>query len=189
MADTDAERLADLLARQADLQREAARVVADLDLMALLGRLGRVEVIGSAASGLMVWRDLDISVHTSASRAEVADVVRDLVAHPEVADLHFTGPHTPSGLPKDQRYYAVLHHRGWKVDLSLWTSTGPSGGFSDAAALRDRLDDETRAAILVIKDHWCRLDEYPDVVSGVDVYDAVLDHGVRTVEEFRARLG
>ena len=179
----------DLSARQDQLQAEAARVVADLDLLVLLGRLGRVRVIGSAASGLMVWRDLDISVYTSASRGEVADVVRDLVAHPEVDDLHFVGPHTPSGLPKDQRYYAVVHHRDWKIDLSLWTSTGPSGGFSDADALRERLDDETRLAILTIKDHWCRLDEYPDVVSGVDVYDAVLNHGVRTVEEFRAHLG
>jgi hypothetical protein len=179
----------DLLGRQEQLQREAEGVVADLDLVALLGRIGRVRVIGSAASGLMVWRDLDISVHTSATRDEVADVVRELVAHPEVADLHFFGPHTPSGQAKDQRYYAVLHYRDWKVDLSLWTGAGPSGGFSDAAALRGRLDDETRLAILTIKDHWCRLDEYPDVVSGVDVYDAVLNHGVRTVEEFRARLG
>ncbi|MCS7475979.1 hypothetical protein ACFFQW_08270 [Umezawaea endophytica] len=179
----------DLLVRQEQLQREAERVVGDLDLMALLGRIGRVQVIGSAASGLMVWRDLDISVYTSAGRGEVADVVRELVAHPEVVDLHFVGPHTPSGLAKDWRYYAVVHYRDWKIDLSLWTSTGPSGGFSDAVALRDRLDDETRLAILTIKDHWCRLDEYPDVVSGVDVYDAVLNHGVRTVDEFRARLG
>jgi hypothetical protein len=41
----------------------------------------------------------------------------------------------------------------------------------------------------VIKDHWYRLDSYPDIVSGVDVYDAVLNHGVRTVAEFRAHSG
>lgn len=179
----------ELLARQDRLQAEARDVVAELDLLSLLGGLGRVEVIGSAASGLMVWRDLDISVYTSAPREEVADVVRVLVAHPEVRDLHFLGPHMPSGEAKDQRYYAVVLFRDWKIDLSLWTSTGPSGGFSDAAELRGRLDDETRLAILRIKDHWCGLDSYPDVVSGVDVYDAVLNHGVRTVDEFQARLG
>ena len=51
-----------LLARQERLQAEARAVIAELDLLSLLGRLGRVEVIGSAASGLMVWRDLDVMV-------------------------------------------------------------------------------------------------------------------------------
>src|SRR4051794_440606 len=49
----------ELLRRQDALQAEARRVVADLDLVPLLSRAGRVEQVGSSVSGLMVWRDLD----------------------------------------------------------------------------------------------------------------------------------
>ncbi|HEY0807063.1 MAG TPA: hypothetical protein VGD84_18480 [Pseudonocardiaceae bacterium] len=182
----------DLLARQERLQQEAHEVMTELDLPAMLGRVGRVEVIGSAASGLMVWRDLDISVYTDAGAADrVAAAMRALVANPAVLDLHYaneTGSRSPSGGAHDQRYYAVVRYlsRGgehWKIDLSLWTDTGPRGEFS-AERLRDRLTDETRIAILRIKDDWHRHQDYPDKIGGIAVYDAVLNHGVRTAQEF-----
>jgi hypothetical protein len=47
---------------------------------------------------------------------------------------------------------------------------------------------ETRGAILWIKDVWHRRACYPDEVGGVDVYDAVLNHGVRVPAEFAAYL-
>jgi hypothetical protein len=39
-----------------------AEVIADLDLLALLGRIGYVEQLGSLVPGLMVWRDIDFAV-------------------------------------------------------------------------------------------------------------------------------
>ena len=76
----------------------------------------------------------------------------------------------------------------WKIDLSLWLSDAPRPHLAQLADLRRRLTDETRLAILWIKDVWHHLPSYPDEVSGVDVYDAVLAHGVRTPEEFAAYL-
>jgi hypothetical protein len=35
---------------------------------------------------------------------------------------------------------------------------------------------------------WHRRPEYPDAVGGLEVYTAVLEHGVRTPEEFAAWL-
>lgn len=184
----------ELLKRQQDLQDEAQRVMAELDLATVLSRAGRVEMIGSFASGLMVWRDLDISIYVETS-AGVADALRELIANPSVLDVHYaneTGDRSPSGV-HDQRFYAVVQYLAadgelWKIDLSFWTDTGPRGGFSDAAALRARLTDETRLTILRIKDEWQRLDSYPSEVGGIDVYDAVLNHGNRTPDEFNSYL-
>jgi hypothetical protein len=50
------------------------------------------------------------------------------------------------------------------------------------------LGDEQRLRILRIKDVWHRRPEYPDLVGGFDIYTAVLEHGVRTPEEFGAWL-
>jgi hypothetical protein len=50
--------------------------------------------------------------------------------------------------------------------------------------MRRQLTPETRLAILWIKDVWHQAPFYPDQVSGIDIYDAVLEHGVRTPEQF-----
>ena len=52
-----------------------------------------------------------------------------------------------------------------------------------AEELRRQLTPETRLAILWIKDVWHQLHSDPDQVSGMDIYDAVLEHGVRTPEQ------
>ncbi|MEJ3747737.1 hypothetical protein WEI85_31150 [Actinomycetes bacterium KLBMP 9797] len=186
-----------LLERQERLQREAEGVLSELDLPALLSRAGRVELIGSVASGLMIWRDLDISIFVAPDRhRRVAEILGTLLADPRVLDVHYaneTGARSPSGGTHDQRYYAVLRYlppggETWKIDLSFWIDSGPRGEFLDGAALRARLTSETRLAILRIKDEWHRLDSYPDQIGGIDVYDAVLNHGVRTPGEFDAYL-
>ena len=50
--------------------------------------------------------------------------------------------------------------------------------------LRDSLTPEERSAILHIKDVWHRRPEYPDAVSGLEIYTSVLKHGVRSPEQF-----
>ena len=54
--------------------------------------------------------------------------------------------------------------------------------------MRETLTDEQRMAILRIKDVWHRRPEYPDEVSGFEIYTAVLDHDIRTPADFGAWL-
>jgi hypothetical protein len=77
----------------------------------------------------------------------------------------------------------------WKIDVSLWRLGDAARELSfDAGMLGRLLTDETRRAILWIKDVWHRRPSYPDVVGGVEIYDAVLDHGVRDPAGFAAYL-
>lgn len=189
---------AELLQRQDRLQREVTRMEAELDLGRLLGRVGRVERIGSAASGLMVWRDLDLSIYCTGPDPgrDVAAALGELLAHPGIRAADYRdelGPRSPSGGEHDQRHYATLRYvagdgEWWKIDLSFWTDAGPRGEFIDGAALQRRLTAETQLAILWIKDVLHRLDGYLREFAGIDVYDAVLNHGVRTPAEFEAYL-
>jgi hypothetical protein len=50
--------------------------------------------------------------------------------------------------------------------------------------LRDTITDQQRLAVLRIKDIWHRLPNYPDQVSGWQIYTAVLRDGVGTPEQF-----
>jgi hypothetical protein len=185
--------VARLLERQDALQSEANRLIDQLDLPGMLSRAGRFEQLGSSVSGLMVWRDLDLGASCELLNPEQAwETMLPLAAHPRTTRLDYrneTGRLTPPELQGYGRYYFVALHetnRGdeWKIDVSLWSPEAPPGPLAHAEDLRMRLTPETRIAILWIKDVWHRMPSYPDQVSGMDVYDAVLEHGVRTPEQF-----
>ena len=193
----DPTRAAELLARQTALQAEAAQVIAALNLPTLLAPAGRVEQIGSSVSGLMVWRDLDFNiVAPGLTRAALADTIRPFLLDPQIIDLHVQdelGPRSISGTPHDDRYYVVLHYltadgHNWKIDLSFWLADTPRGQLAHLAYLRERLTPDLRLTILHLKDLWHRRPSYPYTVGGYEIYDAVLEHGVRTPADLTAYL-
>lgn len=183
------ERASELLARQEALQAEAARVLADMDLFAVLARAGEVSQVGSSATGLMVWRDVDIEVLCDDWTADLAfQTIRPLASHPRVKRLSFVseaGRFKPPGL-RDGYYWGVRYHTDagdeWKIDVWFWPREAPAGDVAHADEMRKRLTPETRLAILWIKD---ALHEQP-MYRSVDLYDAVLNQGIRTPSQFAA---
>jgi hypothetical protein len=116
--------------------------------------------------------------------------------HPKIGAIRYRYDHAaqnPANDPNDDRYYYALFYQSdgsheWKIDISIWISDPPHVERLPPSSLIARLNDETRLAILWIKDQWFARPEYRMTVSSVDIYDAVLDHGVRTPEEFAAYL-
>jgi hypothetical protein len=182
----------DLLRRQDELQAEAAGLRADLELDTHLAQHGQVNGVGSAALGLMVWRDLDLTVVCQAlDPGRVAGTGAVLARHRQMREVRFrndtgvwnTDPRYPDGLYLGLDCESRLGQR-WKVDI--WFVDEP-GRQPDLAHVRDlpaRLTPQMRAAILLTKDAWVGRPEYGTGVSGWDIYSAVLDDGVRTPAEF-----
>jgi hypothetical protein len=165
-----------LLVRQADLQRDAATVVRELGLIEMLGHAGRVLQLGSAVTGLMVWRDVDFGVDAPGLMADAAwETMRPVL--PRCSSLRYANDH------EEQRHYFVMRIEGWKVDVSLWFAGAPPAVEAFQAELPARLTQESRLAILRLKDFWHRLPHYPEIVSAWEIYDAVLNHEVRTLDE------
>ena len=81
-------------------------------------------------------------------------------------------------------HYEPASGTDWKIDISIWTSDAPRPHLAQLAELERRLTRETRLAILWIKDVWHRLPVYPYEVGGMEVYDAVLEHGARSPDDF-----
>lgn len=170
-----------LLDSQARLQREARDVVERLRLVDVLGRAGRVVPLGSAVTGLMVWRDLDFGIDGSGVTAEEAwDTVRPLLGR--CTALRYLDDHD------EGRHYFVMRVDGWKIDISLWSDGIPPGVEAFQADLAARLTDPVRIVILHLKEAWHGLPPYPETVSAWEIYDAVLHHHVRTLEELDAYL-
>jgi len=145
--------------------------------------------LGSAVTGLMVWRDVDYGVDARGiSGRDAWATMRPLVERERCAAVRYeneTGKRNRWS-PEDERHYFVARIESaaghdWKVDVSLWVAAIPPAVEPFQERLRAELDDELRLVILRLKDAWKDEDAYPEVVSAFEIYDAVLDHGVRTL--------
>ncbi|NUT98192.1 MAG: hypothetical protein HOY78_39890 [Saccharothrix sp.] len=171
----------DLLHRQDELQAEAETVLTSLTLMTHLETLGTPVRVGSAALGLMVKRDIDITVIVpTLTMRPVATLGSHLATHQDVRVVQIrddtghwnTDPNYPDGL-----YLGVKYGREWNLDIWFVDDPTRQPDLTHAATFPQRLTDETRAAILHIKHN------YPDYRS-LELYKAVLDDDVRTVDDY-----
>jgi hypothetical protein len=166
-----------LLVRQAGLQREAKTFVRKLELIEMLARVGRVFQLGSSVTGLMVWRDVDFGVDAPGLTADAAwEAMRPVLGR--CSALYYVNDH------KERRHYFVMRIEGWKVDVSVWYVGVPPMVEKFQRELPARLTQESRLAILRLKDLWHRLPHYPEMVSAWEIYDAVLNYEVRSPEQF-----
>ena len=187
---------AELLRRQEVLQAEARVIMEELDIIKLLGQLGNPVQLGSSALGLMVWPDIDINVSCPGLGIDRAlETMRPIFAHRQVKRVRYlneVGHFNPTGLELHDRYYFGVYYHAtsgieWKIDTSFWLGVEEHPEPVHEAVAR-QLTEETRLLILWIKDIWYRLPTYRDQVYSVDIYDAVLAHGIRTPMEFDAYL-
>ena len=82
----------------------------------------------------------------------------------------------------------VEHAARWQIDLTLWLHDLHRNVTLWHEELRERITAEQRIAVLRIKDDRHRQPAYPHRVGGLDIYTAVLDDGIRTLDEFAAWL-
>jgi hypothetical protein len=190
----------EMLQRQDALQSEATAVCGDLGLDELLSAVGQPVRVGSSALGLMVARDVDITVICPALGPATAEAVAGigarLAVHQRVRQVRFrddtghwnTDPAYPDGLYLGLDYRSRPGH-DWNLDIWFVDEPGRQPDLAHLTTLAPRLTPEARLAILRIKQ--ARADRGAKM-RGFDVYRAVLDDEVRTPEQFehwRARPG
>ncbi|MFI5772656.1 hypothetical protein ACIA74_29910 [Streptomyces sp. NPDC051658] len=184
------------LLRQQDTLRSAADgVSADLRLEELLPEVGRPVRVGSYALGLMVRRDLDVTVICPQLDPPTLEAVvrigAQLAQHQRVRQVRFrddtgewnTDPDYPDGL-----YLGVdcrsVQGQDWTLDIWFVDEPDRQPDLAHLKAMPPRLTSETRSAILEVKRAWADRAEYGKSVKSVDIYRSVLDDHVRTPEQF-----
>lgn len=163
----------------------AQELLRELQLLERWSTYGEATVVGSVALGLVVAPDIDLEIH---------------VENPQVAD-GFAVMSKLAELPKVRRITYLdardRHERGqyWKLEYEhevTWTvdvwvfGPGVPGGGPLTSALRAALTAESREVILGIKEEAAALGER---AAGYWLYQAVLDGGVASYDEFRGWLG
>jgi hypothetical protein len=133
------------------LQAEAEDVARDLGLRALLESTGEPVLVGSAALGLMVWRDLDFTVVCDGLDVDaVAAVGSRLAMHPRIRQVVFrndTGawnadPGYPDGLYLGLSSRSPAGH-DWRSDI--WFVDEPTASRISSTSNRFRRSSPTRS--------------------------------------------
>jgi hypothetical protein len=169
------------------LKREAEAIIAGLALLDLAGRYGRAEVVGSVALDLIV--KLDIDVHLLADTPDLLAVTdriyHALLDHPRVQEVRITDYRAEAGVKIGIDAYDGPSG-AWSIDIWV-TDRVEATAFDDTRELRRCLTPAHRAAILAIKRAYHARHELHDGLSR-RIYEAVVDKGVRSEDEFRRYL-
>ncbi len=191
--------MSNLFEVQRRLQAEADEVVRALRLDEILSRVGQPVRVGSSAMGLMVRRDIDITVICPKIDTQIFDEftaigARLMRASDLVVEVRFRNDSGTWNRESD-KYPDGLYlwlsvqtpeQKSWTVDIWLIDQPERQPDISHLQTLMPRLTEAHREAILRIKVPLAEHPRNADTVSSAAVYEAVLDHGIRTLAEFEA---
>lgn len=178
-----------LISRAHDRLLVARHILTQLELIQQWNAFGKPVLVGAAAYGLLVTPDIDLEIYCDELHIEDGfEVLRACAINPHVHSARFSNQlHGPDmGLYWQLRY---LDEDGldWKIDM--WSVHSDHPGPTSAALvepMKSALTPETRQAILEIKEQ-ALLDATLHCPS-IHIYRAVLDDGVRSLEQLKAWL-
>ena len=179
-----------LFSLDASLQAEADRMLEESGLGRIIKEEG-FKPVGSYVMETMTWRDLDFErCDDSPDWQEHWKLGLRLSQNKWVWSLHAVNAYADPRNLKDEGYYWGLRanrpgdREFWKFDL--WTARREE--FERSAPNRPlwerKLNEKTRYDILVIKEIVCSLPEYGNSLLSANIYEAVLEYGIRGVVEF-----
>lgn len=176
----------DALERAAYKKRIADNILADLDLIARWQRFGRPVLVGAYAYDLIVEPDIDIEIYCPDLRIEHGfQVLCECVLNRAVTHASFSNELNG----RDKALYWQLRYRQnsvveWKIDM--WSAPADYAlprSEDLIEPMRRALTPETRRIILELKEaRWLHRDL---ACPSVDLYRAVLEDGVRTLDDLR----
>jgi hypothetical protein len=188
-----------LLAEQARLHSQADKMLKETGIADIFAKYGEVLPIGGSYDyGLMVYPDLDMDIIADRlTKDDYVSLAGDLLSSDfvrkvsSVDNVKFTG--NRPGMPKGYWLGIEIPFEGdkWGIDLWLKTREWANKFNEDSKDYKAKLSDisqEQVAAILSIKYHLIRLGKYgKHGFMSFNVYDAVVDEGALSLEDFLAQ--
>ncbi len=183
----------DLFKRQEEFQREAYWVLEELDLLSILSFYGKPTIVGSLATGLMTWKDIDIEITEGIDEEKYWQVVKKLFHTPKykflsVVDFRKSvNPNSAKGLYLSLSDYYLRGEGSWKIDIWFLNPRKP-GEENFHKWLQENLKEEHRLPILRIKEQIASTTKYKHEIFSIDIYKAVIEDSAKSLEDFKKYL-
>lgn len=178
---------------QARLRMQANKMLADNKIMDVFAKHGRLSPIGGSYQyELMIYPDLDIGlIADTVTKQDFANLLKDLAAHSAVRGLSTadTINFNLAKRPFSKGYWVGVdipfENDRWGIDCWFQQPEWGADQKNDYADRLANLDQAAKDAVLAIKYELIRKGTYGKQYLSGDVYDAVLNHGVRSKEDFQ----
>lgn len=183
----------DVFEKQDILQQQASEVLNCLDLIRALSRYGEVKMVGSVVLGLMTWPDIDIDLESTdeINDKDYFEIVRYIFGQKFIKQLMLIDNRSSFEKNRPQSMYIGIIYNlngvDWKIDIRYLNPSAARAN-DDLKRIKSRLTPENTKAILEIKTAFHNHPKYRKDFSGYEIYNAVLDKDIYTVEGFSAFL-
>jgi len=183
----------ELITYQDELQREGHAVLEDLKLLEFLAQFSKPHIVGSLATGLMTWRDIDLELYTAPNEEQLWQASQYLFRQRHVKSVMQADyrKRTDSPFPKGLYIgakYKKEDGKQWKIDLWLMSQRDTPDYHAWMLKRLPSLTTEKKLAILTLKNALSDHPLYRKKVFSIDIYKAVIEEGVTDMEGFTEYL-
>jgi hypothetical protein len=181
----------DPIEKSKQIKSEADALLKGRGIEALMTKCGDVIYTGSYALDLMVWTDLDLYIvpRTGVRWDDcIADLASAFLRRSDVDRVKVeksfwkVRPELPRGLGMGVKIPIENEHMPWKLDIWILDEKTRAANLVFMQSIESRLTQSTREVIIRAKTALITNGRTPSM-SGVLVYEAVLDKGLMTVDE------
>ena len=183
-----------LIQLNSTIKAEADKIFFAHGLLDILNSFGTPHITGSYALDLMTWRDLDIYLQVdNFSQTDFFKLGGKISAAFNPVKMSFRNEliAQTKGLPTGLYwgiYFGNERVGAWKLDIWAVNTTECQRLIQYCADIQQKLTPETVSDILNIKSQCWQDPEYRRSYSSADIYDAVLEKNVSSIESFRKYL-
>jgi hypothetical protein len=170
---------------------EADKILHHYGLLRIMNKYGKPVLTGSYVLRLMTWRDLDINLEINElTEKRFFRMGEEIASILKPYRISFRNEFLTGRAEMPLGFYYGIHTNilgsleKWKIDIWALDADQINRGNKELAELWAGIDNTKRLFILEIKNRFCKHPEYLHGIHSMDIYDAVIKHGIRTVEEF-----
>ncbi len=168
---------------------QANRILYDLGLLNELNTYGKPHLIGSVKMDLMAWNDLDIDVENDSMSLEKLHQLTNYILNNFNPTWYEAKEEINEAGNKVwfHGFEFYLDNELWNVDIWFLDkdSIEKSKKYCDDISAKIKENEKLRTAIIDIKQELIKRNLYSfDKYTSMDVYDAVLNNGIKSTDDF-----
>lgn len=173
------------------LKEEADEILYKQGLMGILNSFGTAHIHGSYSLDLMTWRDLDIYLEIdNVAITDFFALGERICSSFEPVKMSFRNEliAKTKGLPAGLYWGLYMGNEragAWKIDVWAVSAAECQRLLQYGSALKQKLTSEAVQSILEIKSACWQDPEYRRSYGSSDIYEAVLNKNVTSLEEFQ----
>lgn len=167
------------------LKSEIDSILVKFSLIELINSYGKVLVTGSYTYDLMAWRDYDLVLQlNNYNMSEVYALVEEIGIKLNPDKLRILNNLKKIESNRPEGVWLGVYVENWKLDIWLMNSQNYEIEVQRTKEMQTKLKSVDREILISIKAILSEDPDYHVKFSSVDLYEAYLEGGVKTVKEF-----